>query len=37
MIKVCLADNFPVVHFWSKKSYFKDHADIPITANVGSF
>ncbi|MES2238772.1 MAG: response regulator transcription factor [Bacteroidota bacterium] len=36
MIKVCLADNFPVVHF-GVKSYFKDHSDISITANVGSF
>ncbi len=36
MIKVCLADNFPVVHF-GVKSYFKDHAEISITANVGSF
>ena len=36
MIKVCLADNYPVVHF-GVKSYFKDHSDISITANVGSF
>ena len=36
MIKVCLADNYPVVHF-GVKSYFKDHADIGIVANVGNF
>lgn len=36
MIKVCLADNYPVVHF-GVKSYFKDHADISIVANVGNF
>lgn len=36
MIKVCLADNHPVVHF-GVKSYFKDHAEISIVANVGSF
>ena len=36
MIKVCVADNFPVVHF-GVKSYFKDHSDISIVANIGSF
>ncbi len=36
MIKVCLADNYPVVHF-GVKSYFKDHSDIGIVANVGNF
>jgi DNA-binding NarL/FixJ family response regulator len=36
MIKVCLADNYPVVHF-GVKSYFKDHAEIALVANVGSF
>ncbi|MBG6060608.1 DNA-binding NarL/FixJ family response regulator [Flavobacterium sp. CG_9.1] len=36
MIKVCIADNFPVVHF-GVKSYFKDNADISIVANVGNF
>ncbi len=36
MIRVCLADNYPVVHF-GVKSYFKDHTDISIVANVGNF
>jgi two-component system, NarL family, response regulator, fimbrial Z protein, FimZ len=36
MIKVCLADNYPVVHF-GVKSYFKDHSEISIVANVGNF
>jgi DNA-binding NarL/FixJ family response regulator len=36
MITVCVADNFPVVHF-GIKSYFKDHADISIVANIGNF
>ena len=36
MIKVCLADNYPVVHF-GVKSYFKDNIDIGIVANVGNF
>jgi two-component system response regulator FimZ (fimbrial Z protein) len=36
MIKVCIADNYPVVHF-GIKSYFKDHAEISLVANVGSF
>jgi DNA-binding NarL/FixJ family response regulator len=36
MIKVCVADNYPVVHF-GIKSYFKDHSDISIVANIGNF
>ena len=36
MINVCLADNYPVVHF-GVKSYFKDHAEINIVSNVGNF
>ena len=36
MINVCLADNFPVVHF-GVKSYFKDHQEISIASNVGNF
>lgn len=36
MINVCLADNFPVVHF-GVKSYFKDHQEISIVSNVGNF
>ncbi|MFD0778065.1 LuxR C-terminal-related transcriptional regulator [Flavobacterium myungsuense] len=36
MIKVCLADNYPVVHF-GVKSYFRDHSTISIVANVGNF
>ena len=36
MIKVCLANNHPVVHF-GVKSYFKDHDAISIVANVGNF
>lgn len=36
MIKVCLADNFPVTHF-GVKSYFKDHDEISIVSNVGNF
>lgn len=36
MIKVCLADSHPVVHY-GVKSYFKDHDNISIAANVGSF
>ena len=36
MIKVCLADNYPVTHF-GVKSYFKDHDEISIVANVGNF
>ena len=36
MINVCVADNFPVVHF-GMKAYFKDHAEIDIVSNVGNF
>jgi len=36
MINVCLADNYPVVHF-GVKSYFKDHPEISVVSNVGSF
>ena len=36
MINVCLADNFPVVHF-GVKAYFKDHSEINIASNVGNF
>jgi len=36
MIKVCLADNHPVVHY-GVKSYFKDHDTISIIANIGNF
>ncbi len=36
MIKICLADNYPVVHF-GVKSYFKDHTEINLVANVGNF
>jgi DNA-binding NarL/FixJ family response regulator len=36
MINVCIADNFPVVHF-GIKSYFKDHSDIGIVSNIGNF
>lgn len=36
MINVCLADNYPVVHF-GVKAYFKDHIDISIVSNVGNF
>lgn len=36
MINVCLADNYPVVHF-GVKSYFKDHSEISIVSNVGNF
>jgi len=36
MIKVCLADNYPIVHI-GLKSYFNDHIDISIVANVGDF
>jgi hypothetical protein len=34
MIKVCLADNYPVVHF--ERTHFKDHAEISLVANVGN-
>jgi two-component system response regulator FimZ (fimbrial Z protein) len=36
MINVCLADNYPVVHF-GVKAYFREHADISIVSNVGNF
>lgn len=36
MINVCVADNYPVVHF-GIKSYFKDHSEISIVSNVGNF
>lgn len=36
MINVCIADNFPAVHF-GIKSYFKDHANISIVSNIGNF
>ena len=36
MITVCVADNFPVVHF-GVKSYFKEHSEISIVANIGDF
>ncbi len=36
MIKVCVADNYPIVHF-GIKSFFKDHTSISIVANVGNF
>lgn len=36
MIKVCFADNFPVVH-QGIKSYFKNHPEIGIVANVNKF
>lgn len=36
MITVCLADNYPVVHF-GIKSYFNDHPEISIVSNVGNF
>ena len=36
MINVCIADNFPVVHF-GIKSYFKEHSEISIVSNIGNF
>lgn len=36
MINVCLADNYPVVHY-GVKSYFKDHPEISVVSNVGNF
>lgn len=36
MINVCLADNFPVVHF-GVKAYFKEHHEINVVSNVGNF
>ena len=36
MINLCIADNFPVVHF-GMKAYFKDHPEINVVSNVGNF
>jgi DNA-binding NarL/FixJ family response regulator len=36
MINLCVADNFPVVHF-GMKAYFKDHPEIIVVSNVGNF
>lgn len=36
MIKVCIADNQPVVHF-GVKSYFKDSSEISIVGHVGNY
>lgn len=36
MIKVCLADNYPVIHH-GVKSFFKEHKEIDIVVNVGNF
>lgn len=36
MIKICLADNHPIVHY-GIKSYFKDHAEISIVGHAESF
>ncbi|MFN3908472.1 MAG: LuxR C-terminal-related transcriptional regulator [Flavobacterium sp.] len=36
MIKVCFADNQPVVHY-GIRSFFKDHSEIKIDAQVGAF
>lgn len=36
MITVCLADNLPVVHY-GVKSYFRDHPEISVVSNIGSF
>jgi DNA-binding NarL/FixJ family response regulator len=36
MINLCVADNFPVVHF-GMKAYFKDHPEINVVSNVGNF
>lgn len=36
MIKVCLADNYPVIH-QGVKSYFRNHSQINIEANVNNF
>ncbi len=36
MISVCLADNLPAVHF-GVKSYFRDHPEINVVANVAEF
>jgi len=36
MIKICVADNQPVVHF-GVKSYFNDHSEISIVGHVGNY
>jgi DNA-binding NarL/FixJ family response regulator len=36
MIKVCLADNHPIIHI-GIESYFKDHTDISVVANATNF
>ena len=36
MINVCLADNYPVVHY-GVKSYFRDHPEISVVSNVSYF
>ncbi|RAR71464.1 response regulator transcription factor [Flavobacterium aciduliphilum] len=36
MITVCLADNYPVVHY-GVKMYFKDHPEISVVSNVGNY
>ncbi|MBC7641483.1 MAG: response regulator transcription factor [Flavobacterium sp.] len=36
MVKVAVADNYPVVHF-GIKSYFKDSKEIEIVASLGNF
>lgn len=36
MINVCLADNYPVVHY-GVKTFFKEHPEIKVVSNVGSF
>jgi two-component system, NarL family, response regulator, fimbrial Z protein, FimZ len=36
MINLCVADNFPVVHF-GMKAYFKDNPEINVVSNVGNF
>jgi two-component system response regulator FimZ (fimbrial Z protein) len=36
MIKICLADNYPMVHI-GVESYFKDHVDISLVANAVDF
>jgi two-component system, NarL family, response regulator, fimbrial Z protein, FimZ len=36
MIKVCLADNYPIVHY-GMKSYFNANKEISIVANIADF
>ncbi len=36
MIKVCLADNYPVVHY-GVKAYFAASSEISVVANAGNF